>query len=87
MTHLFHVIPHFQVTRRYVYCEYCKKAWANSSPQEHPNHEGDFLDFPGIALIRDFISDQEEQWLDQEINKTVWVNSQSGRRKQVQYIY
>ena len=64
----------------YYYCQQCKKAWPGS--YDHPDHDGDGLDFPGVFLMLDFLSDEEEKLIEQEVYKTPFVDSQSGRRKQ-----
>lgn len=62
------------------YCQQCEKAWPG--PQDHPNHSGDGLEFPGIFMMSDFISESEEKNIEEDIYKTPFVDSQSGRRKQ-----
>ncbi|ESO98686.1 hypothetical protein LOTGIDRAFT_142409 [Lottia gigantea] len=61
------------------YCDLCKKAWAWGF---HPNHTGDSRDFEGIYLHEEFIDEILEAELIDEIDKTVYSDSQSGRRKQ-----
>ena len=39
----------------------------------------------GILLLEEFISEKEESTLVNNISKTSWADSQSGRRKQVHY--
>ena len=65
----------------YNYCEDCGKAWSGS--QGHTNHHGNSINFPGIFLMSDFVSEIEEQKIAEDIYKTPFVESQSGRRKQV----
>lgn len=43
----------------------------------------DYLVVPGLYVITDFLSEAEELDLVDVIDKTDWVLSQSGRRKQV----
>ncbi|CAL8365279.1 unnamed protein product [Lota lota] len=38
--------------------------------------------FPGVFLWEDFLSKQEEEVLVHEMDKNVWIQSQSGRKKQ-----
>ncbi|XP_033116264.1 alpha-ketoglutarate-dependent dioxygenase alkB homolog 4-like isoform X2 [Anneissia japonica] len=67
----------------YVYCEDCLKAWALSSELiQHPNHQGKVLDFPGVCIISEFITAEEEKNIVHEIDSTKWKESQSGRLKQ-----
>ena len=65
----------------YHYCEHCRKAWSRSG--DHPDHHGDGIDFHGIFLMSDFVSKTEEENIEKEIYRTPFVDSQSGRRKQV----
>ena len=65
----------------YYYCEDCGNAWSGS--QDHTNHHGNSINFPGIFLMSDFVSEIEEQKIAEDIYKTPFVESQSGRRKQV----
>ena len=72
--------------KKYIYCDSCKKAWLPSGEEgigQHPNHIGQSIEFLGIEMIRDFVTEEEEVWLREEVDKTPWVDSQSGRRKQV----
>lgn len=66
----------------YIYCELCEKGWEENVPGTHPDHSGDSIEFPGIVLLRNFISVSEEELLVTEIDKTAFVDSQSGRKKQ-----
>lgn len=69
----------------YVYCPLCELAWpgwATHSWKSHPNHEGDSIKFPGIKLVLDFVSEEEENDLLTHIDEIPWDSSQSGRQKQ-----
>ncbi|XP_071445956.1 alpha-ketoglutarate-dependent dioxygenase alkB homolog 4 [Hetaerina americana] len=69
----------------YVYCALCKKAWKGKNTNmwdEHPNHRGEPLDFPGIYIELDFITPEEQESLICHMDKLPWDPSQSGRRKQ-----
>ena len=66
----------------YIYCEDCRKAW-QEDVNNHPNHDGSPLEFPGIYLLQEFLTLEEEKTISEEIYKTPFVDSQSGRRKQV----
>ncbi|KAI0227570.1 Alkylated DNA repair protein alkB-like protein 4 [Lamellibrachia satsuma] len=70
--------------KKYVYCDSCKKAWLPSDEGigEHPNHLGESIELTGIDMIKDFVTEDEEEWLRDQVDKTAWVDSQSGRRKQ-----
>jgi hypothetical protein len=41
------------------------------------------IEFSGVFVVRDFISQDEESRLVSTIDETPWMVSQSGRRKQV----
>lgn len=72
-------------SKGYVYCPFCNKAWPGwdaDSYKQHPNHEGDPIDYPGIYIQPDFLSEEEEQELMKNIDEMPWDISQSGRRKQ-----
>ncbi|XP_021346665.1 alpha-ketoglutarate-dependent dioxygenase alkB homolog 4-like isoform X1 [Mizuhopecten yessoensis] len=66
------------------YCEYCGKAWPGSrSPwKQHPDHQDNPIDFTGIKIIQNFVSEEEERSICEEIYKVPFAVSQSGRRKQ-----
>ncbi|XP_026742578.1 alpha-ketoglutarate-dependent dioxygenase alkB homolog 4 [Trichoplusia ni] len=75
----------FDKSKGYVYCPFCNKAWPGwdaDSYKQHPNHEGDPIDYPGIFIQPDFISEEEERDLMKNIDEMPWDISQSGRRKQ-----
>ncbi|XP_013190066.2 alpha-ketoglutarate-dependent dioxygenase alkB homolog 4 [Amyelois transitella] len=75
----------FDKDRGYVYCPKCNKAWRGWDPnlyKEHPNHQGDSIDYPGVYILLDFINEVEEDELMQNIDEMPWDISQSGRRKQ-----
>ncbi|KAK3084792.1 hypothetical protein FSP39_019116, partial [Pinctada imbricata] len=65
----------------YWYCDLCGGAYTD---RDHINHRGtgDVLDFPGIYIQRDFVSEKEEEQICGAIYQTEFINSQSGRRKQ-----
>jgi alkylated DNA repair protein alkB family protein 4 len=67
---------------------HCPQLNARSSTEEiiaasHQEQTSDQFTLPGIALIEDFLNEQEEADIVCRIDKTEWVLSQSGRRKQV----
>ena len=42
--------------------------------------------FEGVTIAQNFVTEEEESNLVREIDKSPWVNSQSGRRKQANTI-
>lgn len=44
---------------------------------------GKSIDFPGVEIFHNFISESEEQCLHEKVNSSEWKVSQSGRQKQV----
>ncbi|XP_063821506.1 alpha-ketoglutarate-dependent dioxygenase alkB homolog 4 [Ostrinia nubilalis] len=69
----------------YVYCPLCNKAWKGWDMdlyKQHPHHEGESIDYPGVYIQLDFISEEEEKELMKNIDDMPWDISQSGRRKQ-----
>ncbi|VVC95368.1 unnamed protein product [Leptidea sinapis] len=71
--------------KSYVYCPLCAKAWSGWDTnlyKEHPNHEGHSIEFPGVFILLDFITQEEENDLMTCIDEVPWDTSQSGRRKQ-----
>lgn len=69
----------------YVYCPECDLAWPGWDTKQwkcHPNHQGEGIPFPGVKIIQDFISEEEERDLMNSIDEVPWDLSQSGRRKQ-----
>lgn len=66
----------------YVYCNDCQLAWVSENLQNHPFHSGMKMIFPGVHIIENFISENEELNLINSINSSKWIDSQSGRRKQ-----
>ncbi|CAG5011826.1 unnamed protein product [Parnassius apollo] len=69
----------------YVYCPFCNKAWPGweiDVYKQHPNHIGEPINYPGIYIQVDFITEDEENELIKCIDEVPWDISQSGRRKQ-----
>lgn len=52
---------------------------------EHNHEEG--IEFPGVHVQPDFITEEEEKNLMEGIDGMPWDISQSGRRKQVENSY
>ncbi|KAH3890915.1 hypothetical protein DPMN_015005 [Dreissena polymorpha] len=65
----------------YLYCPSCQKGWLEGKTC-HPNHIGTSIEFPGIFIKQDFVSETEEANISSKIYQTPFVESQSGRRKQ-----
>ncbi|XP_037596202.1 alpha-ketoglutarate-dependent dioxygenase alkB homolog 4 isoform X2 [Cebus imitator] len=67
-----------QKTHRFVYCS--DTGWAVGS--EESDFEGWAFPFPGVMLIEDFMTQEEEAELVRLMDCDPWKLSQSGRRKQ-----
>ncbi|CAG9865341.1 unnamed protein product [Phyllotreta striolata] len=69
---------------KYIYCYKCNKAWPgwNVEDNPHENHEGEPIEYPGIYIDPDFLTEEEEQGLIEALDSMPWDLSQSGRRKQ-----
>lgn len=50
---------------------------------EESDFEGWAFPFPGVTLIEDFVTREEEAEMVQLMDREPWKRSQSGRRKQV----
>ena len=73
--------------RTFLYCPDCRKAWltVDQGRDDHgdPNHGGESIDFAGVTIVEEFVTEADEERLCEEIDGKDWINSQSGRRKQV----
>ncbi|KAG7306909.1 hypothetical protein JYU34_007016 [Plutella xylostella] len=72
-------------TKGYVYCPLCNKAWEGWDVdlyKQHPHHTGKSIDYPGVFILLDFLSENEESELMKNLDEITWDISQSGRRKQ-----
>lgn len=72
-------------SKGYVYCPFCDKAWPGweiDEYKQHPHHSGVPINYPGIYIKPDFITESEEEELIKRIDEVPWDISQSGRRKQ-----
>ncbi|XP_012304425.2 alpha-ketoglutarate-dependent dioxygenase alkB homolog 4 isoform X1 [Aotus nancymaae] len=67
-----------QKTHRFIYCS--DTGWAVGS--EESDFEGWAFPFPGVMLIEDFVTQEEEAELVRLMDCDPWKLSQSGRRKQ-----
>lgn len=68
-----------QKTHRFIY--YSDTGWAVGA--EESDFEGWAFPFPGVTLIEDFVTREEEAEMVQLMDREPWKLSQSGRRKQV----
>ncbi|XP_017773547.1 PREDICTED: alpha-ketoglutarate-dependent dioxygenase alkB homolog 4 [Nicrophorus vespilloides] len=69
----------------YVYCPFCNKAWPGWNMDDyksHPEHKGEPIEFPGVYINCEFLSNDEEKVLLDCVDSIPWDLSQSGRRKQ-----
>jgi len=69
----------------YAYCPSCDKAWPGwdiNLYKDHPNHQGNPVDFPGTYIQLDFLNQDECEKLINSLDSIPWDISQSGRRKQ-----
>ncbi|KAF7996056.1 hypothetical protein HCN44_009841 [Aphidius gifuensis] len=75
----------FKQLPSYVYCPECDKAWPGwdiDLLNNHPNHTGTPIFYPGVFIKLDFLSHQESKNLINNLDELSWETSQSGRRKQ-----
>ncbi|XP_066997753.1 alpha-ketoglutarate-dependent dioxygenase alkB homolog 4 [Anabrus simplex] len=78
-------VPSYEDVISYVYCPACNMAWPGWDVQiiaDHPNHAGTAIHFPGVYILLNFLSVEEESYLMKGIDEMPWDLSQSGRRKQ-----
>ncbi|XP_045475060.1 alpha-ketoglutarate-dependent dioxygenase alkB homolog 4 [Harmonia axyridis] len=71
--------------KSFLYCIHCNKAyqgWDMNDYRKHPDHEGNAFDFPGVFILENFLTVNEEENLIRNIDMVPWDPSQSGRRKQ-----
>ncbi|XP_011495694.1 PREDICTED: alpha-ketoglutarate-dependent dioxygenase alkB homolog 4 [Ceratosolen solmsi marchali] len=71
--------------RNYVYCPDCDKAWPGwemRSYEQHPDHYGEPIEFPGTFIKLNFLNQDESKSLIRDLDSLPWEASQSGRRKQ-----
>lgn len=47
------------------------------------DYEGELQGFSGVTVLKGFVSEEEEARIVEAIDRCAWVESQSGRRKQV----
>ena len=76
--------PFCIIFQGFTYCEECKKAYLDRRHDSHNLAQSSAsFDYPGIQIVRDFVTAEEEQELCDSIDQCDWTPSQSGRRKQV----
>ena len=72
-----------------MYCTDCRKAWRTRSDYCEHKHPlqciGETISFSGIEVLPDFVSEDEELHLCDQMDCIEWHLSQSGRRKQVTF--
>ncbi|XP_071789689.1 alpha-ketoglutarate-dependent dioxygenase alkB homolog 4-like [Asterias amurensis] len=76
--------------KRYIYCWMCNEAYQQTESFKEKSivtstceeHSGNGLVFPGVILIPEFVSEEEEAEIVQIIDESPWKPSQSGRWKQ-----
>lgn len=74
-----------QESKCYVYCPYCDKSspgWDIDEYKKHPHHDGNLIDYPGVYIKLNFLSEDEAKKLMEALDYLPWQASQSGRRKQ-----
>ncbi|XP_071110999.1 alpha-ketoglutarate-dependent dioxygenase alkB homolog 4-like isoform X1 [Haliotis cracherodii] len=76
--------PEKTTSQVYCYCRHCNVAHVDPGCRSHPHAaaDGEKLDFSGILILEDFVSESEEKQLCDIIYRTPFMKSQSGRRKQ-----
>lgn len=70
---------HLQRTQQFLYCP--DTGWAVGATDS--DFEGWAFPFPGVTLIEDFVTRDEEAEMVRLMDRDPWKLSQSGRRKQV----
>ena len=74
--------------RQYKLCIICGDTLPADEQCTHKEPAGEKDSLPlavleGVTVVKDFVSELEEQMIVKEIDRTIWKPSQSGRRKQV----
>lgn len=60
--------------------------WNANEYKNHPDHNGTSYKLDGIFIKHEFITEEEEAMLMKNLDDMPWDTSQSGRRKQVNFI-
>ncbi|VUZ56320.1 unnamed protein product, partial [Hymenolepis diminuta] len=65
------------------YCDKCSRSYLSDCPESKrcENHSYGFI-LDGVTVLSNFITEEEENDLLNRIEESLWVESQSGRRKQ-----
>ena len=75
--------------QEFTYCIECGKAFLKHETniaQCDSTHASDAaVEFPGIDILKEFVTEDEELFLCSQMNGVEWKLSQSGRLKQVMY--
>lgn len=69
-----------RIRRVFVFCPNCRICF-EVDPKNGERQSG-LIHVPGIEVVEEAISESEETFLEESIERTAWVESQSGRRKQ-----
>ncbi|XP_076293581.1 alpha-ketoglutarate-dependent dioxygenase alkB homolog 4 [Lasioglossum baleicum] len=75
----------FEKCSSYVYCPHCDRAWPGWDAdlyKDHPNHQGNPIEFPGVYIKLNFLNSDDIALLKKALDDIPWEASQSGRRKQ-----
>lgn len=77
-----------RILRTFVFCPRCRMCFL-VDPEGKQNDDGDgvspsnvMIRLPGIAVVEEAVSEAQELLLEENIERTKWVESQSGRFKQ-----
>lgn len=76
-----------------MYCLQCDKVYAGWNKTDHSNHAtneenlSNCFHLPGVYVVPDFLTFDEEQIIVDSIDSGPWEHSQSGRRKQVVHYF
>lgn len=67
-----------------MFCNKCSRSYLDDCPEKRlcENHSNGFI-LDGVTVLDKFITEEEEYKLLNRIEESVWIDSQSGRRKQV----
>lgn len=77
-------LPHLCLLQKQYHFLYCPDTgWAVGA--KDTDFEGWAFPFPGVTLIKDFVTPEEEAEMVRLMDSDPWKLSQSGRRKQVRW--
>lgn len=66
----------------FVFCSGCQKIYPGWDTFDECKHKEEGQSYPGVQIIENFISVEEEATLIKDLDDIPWSSSQSGRRKQ-----